>query len=170
MRDLYQGQCHRKASNPVSRLKKAISSVRTMRYTTFLARADLAVVYLTYSHITKDVYALKTFQDEFLENLEIRERFRKEINVWVELGHHPYLVHANFVDEVAGRLYIAMEYIAPNEEGLNSLDGYLQRHPPDLAQSLRWAIQILPWHGVCLLQGIACSPRPQTGQYHDQPG
>jgi hypothetical protein len=30
-----------------------------------------------------------------------------------------------------------MEYIAPNEQGLNSLEGYLQRRPPDLAQSLR---------------------------------
>src|SRR5450830_1227784 len=39
-----------------------------------------------------------------------------------------------------------MEYIAPNEEGLNSLDGYLQQQPPDLAQSLRWAIQIC--HGM----------------------
>ena len=44
------------------------------------------------------------------------------------------------------RLYIAMEYIAPNEEGLNSLEGYLQRRPPDLAQSLRWAIQVC--HGM----------------------
>src|SRR5450756_994889 len=35
-----------------------------------------------------------------------------------------------------------MEYIAPNKEGLNSLDGYLLQQQPDLAQSLRWAIQI----------------------------
>jgi len=39
-----------------------------------------------------------------------------------------------------------MEYIAPNEDGLNSLEGYLHRQPPDLAQSLRWAIQIC--HGM----------------------
>ena len=81
-----------------------------------------------------------------MQTRKSEKRFHKEASVWVELGRHPYLVHAYFVDEVSGRLYIVMEYIAPNEEGLNSLEGYLQRRPPDLAQSLRWAIQIC--HGM----------------------
>jgi serine/threonine protein kinase len=111
-----------------------------------LGKGGFGVVYLVYSHETQLAYALKTFQDEFLADQEIRNRFHKEANIWVELGRHPYLVRADFVDEVSGRLFIAMEYIAPNEEGLNSLEGYLQRQPPDLAQSLRWAIQIC--HGM----------------------
>jgi len=106
-----------------------------------LGMGGFGVVYLVYSHETKDVYALKTFRDEYLENIAIRERFHKEALVWVDLDRHPYLVRAHWVDEVSGRLYIAMEYIAPNEQGLNSLDGYLERRPPDLAQSLRWAVQ-----------------------------
>jgi len=111
-----------------------------------LGKGGLGVVYLVYSHELGGVYALKTFKDEFLADQDVRKRFQKEASVWVELGRHPYLVHAYFVDEVLGRLYIAMEYIAPNEERLNSLKGYLQRQPPDLAQSLRWAIQIC--HGM----------------------
>ena len=111
-----------------------------------LGKGGFGVVYLVYSHETGVVYALKTFRDEYLTNQEVRKRFHKEASVWVELGRHPYLVRANFVDEVSGRLYIVMEYIAPNEEELNSLEGYLQRRPPDLAQSLRWAIQIC--HGM----------------------
>jgi len=110
-----------------------------------LGKGGLGVVYLVYSHELGEVYALKTFRDEFLADQEVRKRFHKEASVWVELGRHPYLVRAIAVVEVSGRLYIAMEYIAPNEEGLNSLEGYLQR-PPDLAQSLRWAIQIC--HGM----------------------
>jgi tetratricopeptide (TPR) repeat protein len=111
-----------------------------------LGKGGCGVVYLVYSHETGEVYALKTFQDEFLADQEVRKRFHKEASVWVELGRHSYLVHAHFVDEISGRLYIAMEYVAPNEEGLNSLEGYLRRQPPDLAQSLRWAIQIC--HGM----------------------
>jgi serine/threonine protein kinase len=110
-----------------------------------LGKGGFGVVYLVNridSHGTSHVYALKTFLDEFLADQEVRRRFQKETSVWVELGSHPYLVHAYFVDQISGRLYIAMEYIAPNEEGLNSLEGYLQRQPPDLAQSLRWAIQV----------------------------
>src|SRR5450830_673656 len=110
-----------------------------------IGKGGFGVVYLVYSidsHGTGEVHALKTFQDQFLVDQEVRKRFHKEASVWVELGRHPYLVHAYFVDEISGRLYIDMEYIAPNKEGLNSLDGYLRQQPPDLAQSLRWAIQI----------------------------
>ncbi|MGA7075465.1 MAG: serine/threonine-protein kinase [Halobacteriota archaeon] len=60
----------------------------------------------------------------------------------MDLETHPYIVRAHFVDRIANRNYIAMSYVAPNEEGINSLAGYLQSHPPDLSQCLRWAIQI----------------------------
>jgi len=112
-------------------------------------KGGFGVVYLVYCvdpYGAGEVYALKTFRDEFLADQKVRERFRQEAGIWVDLGRHPYLVRAHFVDEVAGRLYVATEYIAPNEEGLNSLAGYLQRRPPDLAQSLRWAIQVC--HGM----------------------
>jgi serine/threonine protein kinase len=111
-----------------------------------LGIGGFGVVYLVYSRELGGVCALKTFKDEYLADQEVRKRFHKEASVWVELGRHPYLVRALAVDEVSGRLYVATEYIAPNEEGLNSLEGYLQRRPPDLAQSLRWAIQIC--HGM----------------------
>src|SRR5450830_549502 len=111
-----------------------------------LDKGGCGVVYLVYSHELGEVYALKTFLDKYLANQEIRKRFHKEASVWVELGRHPYLVHAYFVDEISGRFYISMEYITPNRDQLNSLDGYLQRQPPDLVQTLRWAIQIC--HGM----------------------
>jgi tetratricopeptide (TPR) repeat protein len=111
-----------------------------------LGKGGFGVVYLVYSHELREILALKTFQDEFLANPEVRIRFQREASLWVELGRHPYLVRAYVVENVAGRLYLVMEYIAPNEEGLNSLEGYLQRRPPDLAQSLRWAIQVC--HGM----------------------
>jgi len=111
-----------------------------------LGMGGFGIVYLVYSHETKAVYALKTFRDQYLADQKEINRFHQEASVWVELGRHPYLVRANFVLEVTGRLYIGMEYIAPNEQGLNSLEGYLQQRPPDLAQSLRWAIQVC--HGM----------------------
>jgi len=107
-----------------------------------LGSGGFGVVYLVYCRQTADLYALKTFHDEFLANAKVRELFRKEANVLVELGYHPYLVRTYFVDEFSGRLFIAMEYIPPNEQGINSLAGYLQNYSLELAQSLRWAIQI----------------------------
>lgn len=111
-----------------------------------LGEGACGIVYLVYSHETKSAYALKTFRDEYLEDVTTRERFKKEAQVWIDLERHPYLVRAYFVDEISGRLYIAMENIAPDDEGLNTLEGYLRRRPPDMAQTLRWAIQFC--HGM----------------------
>ena len=111
-----------------------------------LGIGGFGIVYLVYSHKTKSAYALKTFRDEYLEDITTRERFRKEAQVWIELERHPYLVRAHFVEKIAERIYIAMEHIAPDDEGLNTLEGYLRSRPPDLAQTLRWSIQFC--HGM----------------------
>jgi len=111
-----------------------------------LGEGGFGIVYLVYSKWDKSVYALKTIKEEYLENINIRKRFIKETQAWIDLERHPSLVRAYFVDEISGRLYIAMDYIAPDEQGLNSLDAYLKHRPPDLAQTLRWAIQFC--HGM----------------------
>jgi len=121
-----------------------------------LGHGGFGIVYHVYSHETKEVYALKTFRDEYLVHTETRELFRKEASVWIELERHPYIVQAYFVDEVSGRLYIVMQYIAPDEMGLNSLEGYLERQPPDLAQSLRWAIQFCYGMEHAYSRGVRC--------------
>ncbi|MBN2147211.1 MAG: tetratricopeptide repeat protein [Anaerolineales bacterium] len=114
-----------------------------------LGKGGFGIVYLVNSvdsYGRGEIYALKTFLGEYLSDQEVRKRFHREASIWIELGRHPYLVRASYVDEISGRIFIAMEYIAPNVEGLNTLDGYLQQRPPDLTQSLRWAIQIC--HGM----------------------
>jgi serine/threonine protein kinase len=119
-----------------------------------LGMGGFGVVYKIYSQELSRVFALKTFRDEYQANQEVKKRFYKEASVWVELGSHPYLVNANHVEEISGRLFILMEFIAPNEEGLNTLEGFLQRRPPDLVQSLRWAIQICQGMEYAYSKGI----------------
>ena len=104
-------------------------------------------------HVT---YALKTLHDPYLAVPEVRQRFRHEAQMLVDLERHPYVLQADFVDEIEGRLYIATEYVAPNSMGLNSLEGYLQRQPPDLAQSLRWAIQVCYGMEYARSKGLRC--------------
>src|SRR5713226_3372989 len=62
-----------------------------------LGAGGCGVVYLVYSHETRSVYALKTFRDEYLRDQRVRERFRREASVWVDLDRHPNLVRAHFV-------------------------------------------------------------------------
>jgi serine/threonine protein kinase len=121
-----------------------------------LGLGGFSVVYLVYSHHTDAVYALKTLRDEVLADKETRDQFRKEAKVWVDLERHPAIVRAYFTEELAGRLYIGMEYIPPNDKGLNNLDGYLREAPPDLAQTLRWAIQFCHGMEYARQKGIRC--------------
>ena len=121
-----------------------------------VGKGGFGVVYLVYSREAEYALALKTFRDEYLEDSEARTLFRKEAQVWVDLERHPYLVRAYFVDEISGRLYIAMEYIAPVESSPNALQGYLDRRPPDLSQSLRWAIQFCYGMEYAYSKGIRC--------------
>jgi serine/threonine protein kinase len=131
-----------------------------------LGVGGFGVVYLIYAHglyespgvrASKPILlALKTLRDEYLENEQTRERFHREANVWVDLERHPYIVRAHYIREIAGRLYIAMEYIAPDSEGLSSLRGHLERRPPDLAQSLRWAIQFCHGMEYAYAMGVRC--------------
>lgn len=111
-----------------------------------LGMGGFGIVYLVYSRETESVYALKTFRDEYLEDSQTRDRFKKEAQIWIDLERHPYLVRAYLVDEISDRLFIATEYIASDEDGLNSLDVYLKRRPPDIPQSLKWGIQFC--HGM----------------------
>jgi tetratricopeptide (TPR) repeat protein len=121
-----------------------------------LGKGGFGVVYQVYSHETDTVYALKTFRDEYVQDEQTRTLFRKEAQTLVDMGSHPYLVRDYFVEEISGRLYIAMEYVAPDEEGLNSLEAYLQRRPPDLGQSLRWAIQFCHGMEFACSRGLRC--------------
>ena len=111
-----------------------------------LGKGGCGIVYQVYSRETRSVYALKTFLDKYLSEAPIRERFKKEASVWVSLDKHPYLVTANFVDEISGRLFIGMEYVEPPVAGWNTLEDYLKYQQVDFEQGLKWAVQFC--HGM----------------------
>jgi tetratricopeptide (TPR) repeat protein len=105
-----------------------------------LGAGGFGVVYLVDFLETGHRFALKTFRDDFLWDDNIRDKFRIEAQIWIDLGYHSNLVRAYFIDEVSGRLYITMEYIAPRENRMNTLEDFLVCKPPGLDQALKWMI------------------------------
>jgi tetratricopeptide (TPR) repeat protein len=100
-------------------------------------------VYLAYDRHTKEVCALKTFRDELLADTGARQAFKREALLWVNLEAHPFIVAARWVEEVSGRLFVQMNYVAPDADGRVSLADHLERAggPLDAGQTLKWAIQ-----------------------------
>jgi serine/threonine protein kinase len=121
-----------------------------------IGQGGFSVVYLVCAPKTQTIYAFKTLKDSFIQDPVMKERFVKEAIVWHNLGHHPFIVNSPFSVEISGKLYIAMEYIPKNEKGFNSLECYIKNQPPDLAQTLRWAIQFCYGMEYAYSKGIRC--------------
>jgi serine/threonine protein kinase/TolA-binding protein len=103
-------------------------------------KSGMGIVYVCLDHEGKEVVALKTFQDKYLTSKEARDSFRREALLWVMLDRHPYIVRAFWVQELDYRLFVACEFVAPDDEGRNTLTHHL-RQPISLKQALIWSIQ-----------------------------
>src|ERR1039458_7018861 len=90
-----------------------------------LGKGGFGVVYLAYDRQAEEVFALKTFRDELLANAVAREAFKKEALLWVNLEAHPFILAEQWVLEVSGRLFVQMDYMAPDAYGRVSLADHL---------------------------------------------
>ncbi len=108
-----------------------------------LGKGGFGVVYLIYDQKMKGVYALKTFRDELLADAAARQAFKKEALLWVNLEEHPFILPARWVEEFSGRLFVQMDYIAPDKRGRVSLADHLATAggPLETEQVLKWALQ-----------------------------
>ncbi len=108
-----------------------------------IGKGGFGLVLLVYDREDGDVCALKTFRDEFLADAAARGAFRREALLWVNLDEHPFILAAQYIEEFSGRLFVGMNYIAPDERGWVSLADHLVRfrNGQDADQALKWAIQ-----------------------------
>lgn len=83
-------------------------------------------------------FALKTFKDEFSLNESEKLQFRNEALTWVNLGTHTSIIRAHKVHDFEGRLFVAMDYIAPDERGRISLHDYIT-HEEEISDRLIYA-------------------------------
>jgi serine/threonine protein kinase len=85
--------------------------------------------------------AIKTFQDKFLLNLQSVERFKREAEVWIELGKHNNIVGAFWVEINLGRPYVFMEWVVGDESYGADLSKWIWRRGFEPPLMLNFAIQ-----------------------------
>lgn len=107
-----------------------------------LGEGGFGQVFLAFDREIGDVCALKVIRDELGADRHHQEAFRKEALTWLHFGRHANIVSAKAVDVFNERLFIALEFIPPDESGINSLEKALTKRRIGQEQALRWAIEI----------------------------
>jgi len=123
-----------------------------------LGKGGFGLVYRARHCETGAEFALKTFRDEFLDDSKARDAFKKEALLWVNLENHPFILAATVVLEISGRLFVVMEYIAPDKQGRVNLADHLAQTagPLNLGRTLEWAIQFCLGMEHAKAHGIQC--------------
>jgi len=123
-----------------------------------VGKGGLGVVYLAQCRDPNNVCALKTFRDELLASPTARAAFKKEALLWVNLDEHPFILAARFVSEFSGRLFVQMDFIAPDEKRRASLADHLAltNGPLEIDQLLKWSVQFCLGMEHAHAHGIVC--------------
>ena len=102
-------------------------------------QSGMGVVYLVQNREIPRPVVLKTFQKTLSE--DARRQFISEGQAWINAGSHLNIVQAFWVREIAGQIFVAAEYVEPDEDGRNNLTHYLNSKPllPEVA--LMWGAQ-----------------------------
>lgn len=102
-------------------------------------RSGMGVVYLVCARDAPKPFVMKTYQ-RALEPAD-KKTFIAEARAWINAGAHPHIVQAIFVQEIEGQLFVAAEFVAPDDEGRNSITHYLSDRPIRDEIVLTWAAQ-----------------------------
>ena len=122
-----------------------------------LGMGGVGVVLLATERDTNELRALKTFRDELLADGASRDAFRKEALLWVNLEEHPFILAARWVETFSGRLFVAMDYIAPDAERRVNLADHLRSGKPVRPErAAEWAIQFCMGMEHANAHGIRC--------------
>lgn len=88
-------------------------------------KSGMGIIYVCHSLEHGNIYALKTFQEKYFFSEASQKLFEQEALIWTELEKHSYIVQAHWVERLEDRLFIILEFIAPDNKGRNTLTHYL---------------------------------------------
>ena len=100
-------------------------------------KSGMGVVYLVEGRTSEQPFVLKTFQSKRANQFAMA-RFKAEAETWINIGKHPNIVQCQWVREFSDQLFVAAEYIWPDDVGRNSLTQHLEVGGQTSRQQLNW--------------------------------
>jgi len=95
-------------------------------------------------------FVLKSYQDV---KPELEELFFTEAKNWTSFGVHQNIVKTLFAEKIDGKIFVAAEFVEPNEKGENRLTNFIGKDIP-LALILKWAVQFTYGMNHCVGKGM----------------
>jgi len=96
----------------------------------------MGVVFIVLEKRINYKFAVKTFQDKYWRSIASVERFKREGILWTNLGKHPNIVQAHWVEINNGQPFVFLEFVP-----FGSLVDLINReHLLDIKRALRYAI------------------------------
>ena len=122
---------------------------RRFRVEDIIGRGGMAIVYRAFDLKTHQTVAIKVLREEYAEDPEYKERFRREGEVCRKLSH-PNVVNLIDAGEVGDVSYLAMEYVDGQtlKELITQTGGIVQE------DAVRFTLQILAALGHAHQRGI----------------
>jgi Flp pilus assembly protein TadD len=80
-------------------------------------KSGMGTVYVGYDALFGQVCALKTLQDQFLQDAAMRARFKREALTWIGFDAHDNVTQALLWDYLDGRPCLHMEYVSGGDLG-----------------------------------------------------
>lgn len=108
------------------------------------SRSGMGVVYLVQNREIPRPIVLKTFQRTL--SSDAKRQFTSEAQAWIRAGAHPNIVKAYWVREIVDQMFVAAEYVEPDDEGRNNMTQYLNAGQLRVEIVLLWASQFC--HGM----------------------
>jgi serine/threonine protein kinase/Cu/Zn superoxide dismutase len=75
-----------------------------------ISRGGMGIVYRATNIALRRIYALKVLAPELSEDVQFRERFKREMRIAASL-HHPHVVGIHYAGEHEGLLFLVMDYV-----------------------------------------------------------
>ena len=102
-------------------------------------KSGMGVVYLVQNREIPRPIILKTFQHSISE--DTKRLFLSEARAWINAGAHTNIVQAYWVREITGQVFVAAEYLKPDEEGRNTLTHFISEGQLTPEIILLWSTQ-----------------------------
>jgi tetratricopeptide (TPR) repeat protein len=99
-------------------------------------------VYLSLDLELNQPVAIKTFQQDILNNIRFQHNFQQEVAVWVALEKHPNIVRCYYMEFFDNRPFMVLDWVVGDENRGTDLRGWLRYGPLQTRLALDFAIDI----------------------------